>query len=168
MSSHDSEVFVESLLQNLQDALTQIQRQAGTLTSSKFGALNEWLDLLRESPEELKMHSQQRELNRRVAQQAACTIYSSIGHEAFILFASTILISAICERRVIIQFVPAFRGWWQRQTPPPSLQSITTQKRKEYQLDKLVSNCDQTLSQRSIRKKKRGIGLRISEACTSW
>ena len=166
MSSHDSGVFVESLLQNLQDALTQIQSQASTLTSSKINTLNDWLDLLQESPEELKMHSQQRERDRRVAKQAACTIYSSIGHEAFMLFASTILISAICERKITNQFVPAFRGWWQRQTPPPALRSFTTQKRKEYQIDELVSKFDQKLSRGSTRKAKRGRGLRKSKACT--
>ena len=158
MSPHDSGVFVESLLQSLQDALTQIQSQASILTS-KTNTLNDWLDLLRESPEELKIHSQQREHDSRVAKQTACTIYSSIGHEAFMLFASTILISAICERKVTNQFVPAFRGWWQRQTSPPLLQLITTQKRKEHQIDKLVSKCDQTLSRRLSRRKKRGIPI---------
>ena len=111
MSSQTSDTYVESLLQKLRDALVQVKKQAGTPTSSQTAALNSWLDLLRLSPEKLKMHSQQPEHERRVAQRAACTVYSSIGHETFILFAYSILAPAICERRILNQFVPAFRGW---------------------------------------------------------
>ena len=160
MSLHDPKLLVKSLLQDLKDTYSQVQSQAGTLTLSQSQALEKWLDLLRESPERLNERQQCKD-KKQTAQKVAHTIYSTIGREAFVLFACTTPITAIHEANLMIQFMPGFRGWWQRQTPPPSLQSITAQKQKEHHIDELVSSCNDNSSQHGKREKKRTRGIYI-------
>ena len=61
----------------------------------------------------------------------------------------------------MIQFMPGFPGWWQRQTPPPSLQSITAQKQKEHHIDELVSSCNDNSFRQGEREKKQTGGIYI-------
>ena len=141
MSLHDPKPFVESLLQDLHDAYLQVQSQAGTLTLPQNQALEKWLDLLRDGPERLNERQQCKD-KKQIARKVAHNIYSTIGREAFVLFACTTPTTAIHKANLMIQFLPGFRSWWQRQTPPPSLQSITAQKQKEHHIDELVSSCN--------------------------
>ena len=107
MSLHDPEPFVKSLLQDLQDAYSQVQSQAGTLTFPQNQALEKWLDLLRESSERLNERQQCKD-KKQTAQKVAHTIYSTIRREAFILFACTTPTTAIYKANLMIQFMPGF------------------------------------------------------------
>ena len=137
MSSGMADVGIP--LQEFQKTLTQLEKDPCSPTPSQKAALAKYLDLLRNSREELEELSQQCQNELHVARQAAYTIYNTIGAGAFILFAFTVNISTISTRKTTNALVPAFRGWWQKQKTSDPLKTITEEICQEYAIDELAA-----------------------------
>lgn len=136
----------------------QLEKDPCSPTPSQKAALEKYLDLLRDSQEELGELSQQCQNELRVARQAACTIYSTIGARAFILFAFTVNINTISKRKTTNPLIPAFRGWWQNRKTPDSLKTITEELCQEHAIEELVCDCSGAAKPPGRRGRSRTIG----------
>lgn len=116
------------------------------------GALRRYLKLIRWDGDNHR-YSTEKHLERLgVIRRAACSIYTTMGPEAFILVSFTVSISTFCTKKVIEAFVPAYRVWWQGREMRPSLRTMTCKLRLKFDLDALFYDCQLQVNLAALRE----------------